>query len=64
MLLRTSTLTAPWTIVEGNDKWYARVKTLRTLVELLSTELNHQPAEPPAKKRKAKQAKKRHVTCN
>jgi len=46
MLLRTSTLTAPWTIVEGNDKWFARVKTLRTLVELLSQELNHQPSEP------------------
>jgi polyphosphate kinase 2 (PPK2 family) len=43
MLLRTSTLTAPWTIVEGNDKWYARVKTLRTLVELLTNELNYQP---------------------
>jgi polyphosphate kinase 2 (PPK2 family) len=46
MLLRTSTLTAPWTIVEGNDKWFARVKTLRTLVELLSKELDYEPAEP------------------
>ncbi|HET89533.1 MAG TPA: hypothetical protein ENN99_02165 [Chloroflexi bacterium] len=47
MLLRTSTITAPWTIVEGNDKWFARVKTLRTLVELLSQELDYQPTEPP-----------------
>ncbi len=47
MLLRTSTATAPWTIVEGNDKWFARVKTLRTLVEVLSKELDYQPAEPP-----------------
>ena len=46
MLLRTSTATAPWTIVEGNDKWFARVKTLRTLVEILSNELGHQPSEP------------------
>jgi polyphosphate kinase 2 (PPK2 family) len=46
MLLRTSTLTAPWTIGEGNDKWFARVKTLRTLVELLSKELDYEPAEP------------------
>ena len=46
MLLRTSTLTAPWTIVEGNDKWFARVKTLRTLVDVLSKELDHQPLEP------------------
>jgi hypothetical protein len=54
MLLRTSTLTAPWTIVEGNDKWFARVKTLRTLVELLSRELDFKPAVPPAKKTKKK----------
>jgi polyphosphate kinase 2 (PPK2 family) len=47
MLLRTSTATAPWTIVEGNDKWFARVKTLRTLVEVLSKELDYQPVEPP-----------------
>jgi polyphosphate kinase 2 (PPK2 family) len=47
MLLRTSTATAPWTIVEGNDKWFARVKTLRTLVGVLGKELDHQPAEPP-----------------
>ena len=56
MLLRTSTLTAPWTIVEGNDKWFARVKTLRTLVELLSRELDYAPAEPPIKRHKKKQA--------
>jgi polyphosphate kinase 2 (PPK2 family) len=52
MLLRTSTLTAPWTVVEGNDKWFARVKALRTLVELLSRELDFSPAEPPVKKAK------------
>lgn len=40
MLLKTSTLTAPWTVVEGNDKLYARIKTLRTLTELLSKELD------------------------
>ena len=55
MLLKTSTLTAPWTIVEGNDKWYARVKTLSTLVETLSRELNYTPADPLKKpKKKAK----------
>ncbi len=54
MLLKTSTLTAPWTIVEGNDKWYARVKTLRTLVEVVSQELGYQPTEivPKGKKKK------------
>jgi polyphosphate kinase 2 (PPK2 family) len=49
MLVRTSTATAPWTIVEGNDKWYARVKTLRTLVEVLGKELNRQPVASGAK---------------
>jgi polyphosphate kinase 2 (PPK2 family) len=43
MLLKTSTITAPWTIVEGNDKYYARVKILKTLVEKLSTELEYDP---------------------
>ena len=54
MLLRTSTLTAPWTVVEGHDKWFARVKTLRTLVELLSRELDYRPTEPPVKKAKVR----------
>ena len=31
MLFRTSTPYAPWTIVESNCKWYARVKTLETV---------------------------------
>ncbi len=43
MLLKTSTLTAPWTIVEGTDKCWARVKVLRTVVEGLSRELNFVP---------------------
>ncbi len=54
MLLKTSTLTAPWTVVEGNDKWYARIKTLRTLVDALSTELSHQPSEAQLPGSKAK----------
>lgn len=49
MLLKTSTLYAPWTIVEGNDKYYARVKTVKTLVETLSRALDYQPAAPAAK---------------
>ncbi len=43
MLLKTSTLSAPWTVVEGNSKPYARVKILRTIVEKLSKELNYDP---------------------
>ena len=49
MLLKTSTVTAPWTVVEANDKWYARVKALRTLVEAVSRALDHRLAEPGAK---------------
>lgn len=40
MLLKTSTLYAPWTVVEGNDKYYARVKVLCTMVEKLKKELD------------------------
>jgi len=32
MLARTSTKTAPWTIIESDDKWYARKKTLDTVI--------------------------------
>jgi len=35
MLIKTSTRTAPWTIVEGNDKYFARVKVLKTVVDAL-----------------------------
>lgn len=37
MIEWTSTVHAPWTVIEGNDKLYARVKTLQTLVERLHT---------------------------
>ena len=45
MLLRTSTVPAPWTIIESDDKRYARVKIVQTLVGLLTRELNYQPAD-------------------
>ena len=32
MLARTNTRAAPWTVVESNDKWYARLKTLQTVI--------------------------------
>ena len=35
MLIRTSTTYAPWIVVEGNDKRYARVKVLQTVVDAL-----------------------------
>lgn len=33
MLSRTSTPAAPWTVVESDDKYYSRLKTLRTVIE-------------------------------
>ena len=35
MLIRTSTTYAPWIIVEGNSKYYARIKVLETVVKAL-----------------------------
>jgi polyphosphate kinase 2 (PPK2 family) len=32
MLARTNTPAAPWTVVESSDKWYARLKTLQTVI--------------------------------
>jgi AMP-polyphosphate phosphotransferase len=39
MIDRTSTEIAPWTIVEAEDKYYARVKILRTLARTLADAL-------------------------
>jgi len=39
MVARTSTQHAPWTLVEGNDKPYARVKVMRTICESLERAL-------------------------
>jgi polyphosphate kinase 2 (PPK2 family) len=39
MVERTSTSLAPWTLVEGNDKKYARVKILRTVCDDLERRL-------------------------
>jgi polyphosphate kinase 2 (PPK2 family) len=60
MLLKTSTITAPWTIVEGDDKLYARVKVLKTLVEKLSTELDYDPYTQGSPKGTTKIKDKKH----
>jgi polyphosphate kinase 2 (PPK2 family) len=39
MLARTSTPHAPWTVVEAEDKLYARVKVVKTLVEAIERAL-------------------------
>lgn len=53
MLLKTSTKTAPWHLVEGNDKYWARVKTLGKLVDVLSLELGYRPTDPVVKVKKS-----------
>jgi polyphosphate:AMP phosphotransferase len=39
MVDRTSTEHAPWTLVEANDKYFARVKVLKTVVDQLEKQL-------------------------
>ncbi|HOS78921.1 MAG: hypothetical protein GYA30_14210 [Chloroflexi bacterium] len=72
MLLRTSTALAPWTVVPGNDRRFARVKVLEELTRQLSRELAYAlvAEKPPAitenttalgsvkKKKKGKKGKK------
>jgi polyphosphate kinase 2 (PPK2 family) len=43
MLLKTSTLAAPWAIIEGDDRRWAQVKTLQMLAATLARELSYQP---------------------
>jgi polyphosphate kinase 2 (PPK2 family) len=40
MLLKTSTHHAPWTIVEANDKPFARIKVMKTAISKLGQELS------------------------
>lgn len=39
MLIRTSTTYAPWVIVEGNNKYFARIKVLETVVKAIEERL-------------------------
>jgi polyphosphate kinase 2 (PPK2 family) len=57
MVERTSTGNAPWTLVEANDKNFARVKILRTLCERLERELADPEAESAKPKKSAKEPK-------
>ncbi len=49
MLMKTSTIHAPWTVVEANDKYYARLKVLRTVVDTVTHDLG---VKLPGKKKK------------
>ena len=39
MVARTSTKIAPWTLIEGNDKNFARIKVLKTLAGRMAERL-------------------------
>lgn len=57
MLLKTSTTVAPWTVVPANDKAFARICVLQTVVDALERELDLSFEQAETKKRK--QAKKK-----
>jgi hypothetical protein len=40
MLIRTTTSHAPWTVIPANDKYFARVQVLKTVVDRLAAELH------------------------
>ncbi|WP_395940545.1 polyphosphate kinase 2 family protein [Bacillus sp. HMF5848] len=44
MLEKTDTSYAPWTIIEGNDKWHARLKTLNVVIEAMKSHLQKNSA--------------------
>jgi polyphosphate kinase 2 (PPK2 family) len=48
MLKRTDTSWAPWTVVEGDSKKFARVKVMESVIELIETGLRRDGFEPPA----------------
>lgn len=39
MLIRTSTPQAPWIVVEGNCKYYARIKVLESVIDAIEERL-------------------------
>jgi polyphosphate kinase 2 (PPK2 family) len=47
MVARTSTEYAPWTLVEGNDKPFARIKVLQTVCDRLRAALSDDAPAPP-----------------
>lgn len=52
MVDRTSTVSAPWTLVEANNKYHARIKVLRTLCEAIAAALKR--AKKKRKKNRTK----------
>ena len=56
MVDRTSTNIAPWTLVEANNKYYARVKVIRTLADAVEAALQRIEL-PDARHRKGRKGR-------
>lgn len=41
MIVKTSTMNAPWIVVEGNSKYYARIKVLESVVQALEERMKN-----------------------
>jgi polyphosphate:AMP phosphotransferase len=54
MVDRTSTAGAPWTLVEANNKYAARIKVLKTLCEAVEDALDRVPKKRAGKKQAGK----------
>lgn len=54
MLARTDSPHAPWTIVEANDRYYARIKVLETIISALENRLGLPPSLGPKARRRRK----------
>jgi hypothetical protein len=52
MVDRTSTAATPWTLVEANNKYYARIKVLKTVCEAVEQALEQMPVKGGGKARK------------
>ncbi len=50
MVDRTSTAAAPWTLVEANNKYYARIKVLKTICTALEEQLERIPKKSIGKR--------------
>jgi polyphosphate:AMP phosphotransferase len=58
MVDRTSTISAPWTLVEANNKYHARIKVLKTLCRAVESALEGKRGLSKAGVRKGRKKKK------
>ena len=52
MITRGSTWGAPWTLVEANNKYFSRIKVLKTIVRALEESLDAAGKKGKKKKRR------------